>query len=230
LRHGDSRGVLLKMTGEQHIDYANMVQSALRGMVRAVLGEVAKAGRLPGQHHFYIAFSTEVPGVVISKRLKAKYPEEMTVVLQHRFWDLIVTEDRFEVNLSFDGIAERVIVPFTAIKVFFDPSVPYGLQFEEGGAEGDVTRQLGSARAQGVSGDTALIEKGKTGGASAPKALAGGQTEKKPRTRKPRADKDEGSDTARLQPKPRVVRAKNEQPDIPANDAKIVQLDRFRKK
>jgi hypothetical protein len=229
LRHGDSRGFLLKMTGEQHIDYANMVQSALRGMVRAVLTGVAKAGRLPGQHHFYIAFSTEVPGVVISKRLKAKYPEEMTVVLQHRFWDLIVNEDRFEVNLSFDGVAERVIVPFTAIKVFFDPSVPYGLQFEEGGAEGDVTRQLGSARAQAVSPDTAADEKAKAGGAPA-KALAGGQTEKRPRSRKARADKDEGGETARLQPKPRVVRAKNEQPDIPANDAKIVQLDRFRKK
>ena len=86
---------------------------------------------LPGEHHFYIAFNTEAPGVVISKRLKQKYPEEMTVVLQHRFWDLTVTEERFEVKLTFDGIPERLSVPFTAVKVFFDPSVPYGLQFEE---------------------------------------------------------------------------------------------------
>jgi hypothetical protein len=218
------------MTGEHHIDYANMVQTALRGMVRTVLAGVAKTGRLPGQHHFYIAFSTEVPGVVISKRLKEKYPEEMTVVLQHRFWDLVVNEDRFEVNLSFDGIAERVIVPFAAIKVFFDPSVPYGLQFEEGGAEGETTRQLGSTRPQGAPAELTSGEKTKAG-ATAAKALAGGGSEKKPpRVRRPRAEKDESGEPSRLQPKPRVVRSKNEQPDTPANDAKVVQLDRFRKK
>ena len=87
------------MTAERHIDYEALAQGAMRGIVRTVLGRVAKSG-LPGEHHFYIAFNTEAPGVVISKRLKQKYPEEMTVVLQHRFWDLTVTEERFEVKLT----------------------------------------------------------------------------------------------------------------------------------
>ncbi len=117
------------MTGERQIDYEALAQDALRGIVRTVLMHVARSG-LPGDHHFYIAFSTGAGGAVISKRLREKYPEEMTIVLQHRFWDLIVNEERFEVKLTFDGIPERLVVPFTAIKVFFDPSVPYGLQFE----------------------------------------------------------------------------------------------------
>ncbi len=112
------------------IDYEALAQEAMRGLVRIVLQRTAKSG-LPGDHHFYISFDTNAPGVSISKRLREKYPNEMTIVLQHRFWDLSVGEDRFEVKLTFDGIPERVVVPFSAIKVFFDPSVRYGLQFEE---------------------------------------------------------------------------------------------------
>ena len=111
------------------IDYESLAQDAMRGVVRTVLARTAKSG-LPGDHHFYISFGTQSPGVSLSKRLKDKYPEEMTIVLQHRFWDLAVTDDRFEVKLTFDGIPERIVVPFAAIKVFFDPSVRYGLQFE----------------------------------------------------------------------------------------------------
>lgn len=118
------------MTAESHIDYEALAQGAMRAVVRTVLVRVAKSG-LPGEHHFYIAFNTKAAGVSLSPRLLERYPEEMTVVLQHRFWDLIVTEDRFEVNLTFDSIPERLVVPFAAIKVFFDPSVPYGLQFED---------------------------------------------------------------------------------------------------
>ncbi len=121
------------MTAEQDIDYDTLAQEAMRGVVRAVLTRIQKSG-LPGNHHFYIAFDTRHPGVVLSKRLKAKYAEEMTIVLQHRFWELIVTDVRFEVKLTFDGIPERLVIPFAAIKVFFDPSVPYGLQFDEAGA------------------------------------------------------------------------------------------------
>ena len=118
------------MTGDPNIiDYEALAQDAMRGVVRNILMRVSKTG-LPGEHHFYISFDTLAPGSSLSKRLKEKYPEEMTIVLQHRFWDLIVTEDRFEVKLTFDGIPERLVVPFTAIKVFFDPSVRYGLQFE----------------------------------------------------------------------------------------------------
>lgn len=118
------------MTNESMIDYEALAQEAMRGLVRTVLQRTAKSG-LPGEHHFYISFDTNAPGVSISKRLREKYPQEMTIVLQHRFWDLSVADERFEVKLTFDGIPERVVVPFSAIKVFFDPSVRYGLQFEE---------------------------------------------------------------------------------------------------
>jgi hypothetical protein len=118
------------MPAEPTIDYESLAQDALRGLVRTVLIQTAKSG-LPGEHHFYISFDTTATGVVLSKRLKQKYPQEMTVVLQHRFWDLIVRDDRFEVKLTFDGIPERLVVPFASIRVFFDPSVRYGLQFED---------------------------------------------------------------------------------------------------
>lgn len=118
------------MTVESTIDYEGLAQEAMRGVVRQVLIRTAKVG-LAGDHHFYISFDTEAPGVTLSKRLKEKYPREMTIVLQHRFWDLIVTDERFEVKLTFDGIPERLVVPFAAIKVFFDPSVRFGLQFED---------------------------------------------------------------------------------------------------
>lgn len=110
------------------IRYDVLAQEALRGVVRKVLTEVARAG-LPGDHHFYIAFDTNAPGVRISTRLRERYPEEMTIVLQHQFWDLQVTEHAFEVGLSFAGVPERLLVPFTALKGFFDPSVEFGLQF-----------------------------------------------------------------------------------------------------
>jgi len=85
---------------------------------------------MPGEHHFFITFDTTAEDVRLSPRLLAQYPEEMTVILQHQFWDLTVTEERFEVGLSFGGIAERLVVPFNSIKSFFDPSVQFGLQFE----------------------------------------------------------------------------------------------------
>lgn len=118
------------MAAESTIDYEALAQNAMRGVVREVLVQAAKSG-LPGNHHFYISFDTAGSGVVLSKRLKDKYPTEMTVVLQHRFWDLSVNEDGFEVKLTFDGIPERLVVPFAAIRVFFDPSVRYGFQFED---------------------------------------------------------------------------------------------------
>ena len=85
---------------------------------------------MPGEHHFYITFATRAPGVRISSRLLAQYPEDMTIVLQHQYWDLTVTEQAFEVGLSFNGVPERLLVPFTAVKGFLDPSVQFGLQFE----------------------------------------------------------------------------------------------------
>jgi hypothetical protein len=112
-----------------HIRYDVLARDALRGVLRRVLSDAAEHG-LPGEHHFFITFVSTAEGVKLSPRLLAQYPEEMTVILQHQFWDLVVTEDRFEVGLSFNGIPERLVVPFNAIKSFFDPSVQFGLQFE----------------------------------------------------------------------------------------------------
>jgi uncharacterized protein len=112
-----------------HIRYDVLARNALRGVLRRVLTDAAEHG-LPGEHHFFITFLSTAEGVKLSPRLLAQYPEEMTVILQHQFWDLVVTEDRFEVGLSFGGIPERLVVPFNSIKSFFDPSVQFGLQFE----------------------------------------------------------------------------------------------------
>ncbi|MCF7645938.1 SspB family protein [Bacillus subtilis] len=111
------------------IRYDILAQDALRGVIRKVLMEVNKAG-LPGNHHFFITFLTEAPGVRISSRLKEKYPEQMTIVLQHQYWDLVVTEQLFEVGLSFGEIAEKLVIPFSAIRGFYDPSVNFELEFD----------------------------------------------------------------------------------------------------
>ena len=114
---------------EDLIRYDILAQDALRGVVRKVLSEVARTG-LPGEHHFFVSFATQAPGVRVSSRLLAQYPDEMTIVLQHQYWDLSVTEHAFEVGLSFNNVPERLLVPFTAVKGFVDPSVQFGLQFE----------------------------------------------------------------------------------------------------
>jgi hypothetical protein len=114
---------------EDLIRYDILAQDALRGVVRKVLSEVARTG-LPGAHHFYVKFATHAPGVRVSSRLLKEYPEEMTIVLQHQFWDLTVTDQAFEVGLSFNGVPERLLVPFTALRSFNDPSVGFGVAFE----------------------------------------------------------------------------------------------------
>ncbi|GGC84118.1 SspB family protein [Chelatococcus reniformis] len=127
------------------IRYDLLVQNALKGVVRKVLADTARDG-LPPEHHFYISFRTDAPGTRVSNRLREKYPEEMTIVLQHQFWDLGVNEHTFEVGLSFSGVPERLLVPFDAITGFFDPSVQFGLKFDtkdEGG--GMVTVEQPSA-------------------------------------------------------------------------------------
>lgn len=125
-----------------------LVQEALRGVVRRVLTDAAKNG-LSADHHFFITFATTAPGVKMSPRLHAQHPEELTIVLQHQFWDLAVSDDAFEVGLSFKGIPERLIVPFAAIKGFFDPSVKFGVQFDSVDAAGE-------AMSGKTSGTTAL--------------------------------------------------------------------------
>ena len=119
-----------------HIRYDVLARDALRGVLRRVLTDAAEHG-LPGEHHFFITFLSTADGVKLSPRLLAQYPEEMTIILQHQFWDLVVTEDRFEVGLSFGGIPERLVVPFAAIKCLLDPSVQFGLQFEPSEAKAE---------------------------------------------------------------------------------------------
>jgi hypothetical protein len=113
-----------------HIRYDLLTQQALRGVLRTVLSDVAKSG-LPGDHHFFITFDTREEGVRLSQSMRAQYPQEMTIVLQHQFWDLTVGEDMFEVGLSFGGVPEKLAIPFAAVKGFFDPAVQFGLQFEQ---------------------------------------------------------------------------------------------------
>ncbi len=114
---------------EDLMRYDQLAQNALRGVVRDALRKVVKSG-LPGDHHFYIQFNTKFPGVSIGERLSARYPREMTVVLQHQFYNLDVNDERFQVELTFDNIPEKLVIPFAAVKGFLDPAVQFGLQFE----------------------------------------------------------------------------------------------------
>jgi uncharacterized protein len=123
---------------EDLIRYEALVLDALRGVVRAVLQRVLKRG-IPGDHHFFITFDTRAAGVGLSKRLRDQYPHEMTIVLQHQFWDLAVTDDRFEVRLSFNNIPERLVIPFSAVRIFQDPTVHFALALRPPeGPEGEV--------------------------------------------------------------------------------------------
>ncbi|MFC4347560.1 SspB family protein [Kordiimonas lipolytica] len=115
---------------ETFIDYDAKVQDALRGVVRTILRETAEDG-LQGDHHFYIAFKTQAEGVDIPGHLKSRFPEEMTIVLQHKFWGLKVEEDYFEVGLSFNQTPEMLKIPFSAVVGFVDPSVQFALQFHD---------------------------------------------------------------------------------------------------
>ena len=229
------------MTEERQIDYDSLLHDALRdaqrGVMRTILTKVAETG-LPGEHHFYISFNTLAPGVAIAPRLLQKYPTEMTIVLQHRFWDLFVQADRFEVKLTFDGIRERLLVPFSAVRMFFDPSVPYGLQFDD---SSDI-RAANTGEVLGITGGRSGRASGKTQGERGERP----QTERKKTQRK---KLDAVSDTVEIGPRPAVVTDRDDDdkassPPAPAsgvkpgprlvdtaNDsAKVVSLDQFRKK
>jgi hypothetical protein len=188
------------------IRYDLLTQQALRGVVRNVLMDTAKKG-LPGDHHFYISFDTRAEGVHLSDRLRAQYPDEMTIILQHQFWDLKVGDDEFEVGLSFGGIPERLTVPYEAINGFFDPSVQFGLQFEE------VTE--GEERPAPANAQEPPATRKKRLPAGPP--AAAGPTETAPLVRPAT---------------PAAKREKSEKPDKPADGGggEVVRLDRFRKK
>ena len=121
-------------TPESLIPYDEIVQEALRDVVGRVLHEVEQTGGLPGGHHFYITFKTRMPGVSIPRHLAERFPDEMTIVIQHRFWDLKVEDDMFTVGLSFGGVPSTLVVPFAAVTDFVDPSVDFSLKFQANGA------------------------------------------------------------------------------------------------
>ena len=122
-------------TPESLIPYDEIVQNALRAVVGRVLGEVEQSGGLPGDHHFYITFKTRAPGVSIPKHLLERFPDEMTIVIQHRFWDLKVEDDNFAVGLSFGGVPAALHVPFAAVTQFHDPAVEFALTFQANASE-----------------------------------------------------------------------------------------------
>jgi len=199
-----------------HIRYDLLTQQALRAVVRRVLSDVAKVGSLPGEHHFYVTFDTRAPGVRLSARMKEQYPEEMTIVLQHQFWDLAVSDAHFEVALSFNGVSEKLHVPFEAIKGFFDPSVQFGLQFEP--------------QSEAVGGAAGVANKPAEDKAARPR-------------RKPAVEEDAPAAVGAAEPaKPAPVKAAEKkspvalvkddapEPDKPNGGAEVVRLDRFRKK
>jgi len=197
------------------IRYDLLTQQALRGVVRSVLADAAKKG-LPGDHHFFIEFDTLAPGVRMSDRLRAQHPEKMTIILQHQFWDLAVNDTAFEVGLSFGGITERLTIPFDAIHGFFDPSVQFGLQFEEV-TEGEVQGHHGLDRGQAKGQDTApdKTPKKKPLAKSALGSFAPEPTRAPPLAAVPDPKSDTQSDPA---------------PDKPKSGGEVVRLDRFRKK
>lgn len=146
---------------ENQIDYEALVERALRGVLRQALNHAESKG-LPGEHHFYITFRTDYPGAVVPPRLKASYPQEMTIVLQHQFWGLEIGDTSFSVTLSFANQLERLTVPFAAVTGFADPAVKFGLQFEgrDGGAARvpsvpAASKAASAGRDTGNSGDAA---------------------------------------------------------------------------
>lgn len=125
---------------DDRIRYDILVQEAARGVMRKVLQETARAG-LPGNHHFFITFATGAPGVRISSRLKERYPDQMTIVIQYQYWDLKVSEKGFEIVLSFADTPEKLEIPFSAVRGFYDPSANFEMEFDEPQAEGEEGEQ-----------------------------------------------------------------------------------------
>jgi len=150
---------------QDFLEYPRMVERAMRGVVREALS-VAMEGGLPGLHHFYITFRTKDPDVMIADRVLAQYPDEMTIVLEHQFWDLAVEDDRFSVTLSFGGSPETLVIPYAAITAFVDPSVKFGLQFDAN-TDGTVEAPARTPEATAGSAGDAVPEGGKESGAPA---------------------------------------------------------------
>ncbi|TCD15206.1 SspB family protein [Oricola cellulosilytica] len=170
---------------EDMIRYDILVQNALRGVIRKVLSEVAKTG-LPGNHHFFITFVTGAPGVKVSNRMREQYPEQMTIVLQHQFWELEVSETAFDVGLSFSDVPEKLHVPYSAIRGFYDPSVNFELEFDVENAE---PIDVSGERPAMAGNDSSAIEE-----ISAPDKSGGKKKKKSSASAKETADEETDDD------------------------------------
>lgn len=208
------------------IRYDLLVQDALRSVVRRVLAESARDG-LPGDHHFFVSFRTHAPGVRLSNRMREQYPQEMTIVLQHQFWDLVVGDLGFEVGLSFHGKSETLAIPFTALTGFFDPSVDFGLKFEfdtEAAAAEPSSSSAPALQAVPPAQKPAAL----ANSAAAPRLAAADKA-------KPRGS---GSEPAEVGPTRAAGEAAKEPAPAaeamtavrPANEPNVVSIDAFRKK
>jgi uncharacterized protein len=190
-----------------HIRYDILAQEALRSVVQTVLKDAAKNG-LPGEHHFYITFDTHADGVRLPSRLLAQFPEAMTIVLQHQFWDLVVGDTSFEVGMSFGGIPERLTVTFASIKEFVDPSVPFVVKFEQIAEPATAT--------------------------AAPEATTASTTPtpaREPQPTEPKPTRTTPALAAVPQPASETAQAPSDgDPQKPAGGGEVVSLDRFRKK
>jgi hypothetical protein len=185
------------------IRYDLLVQDALRSVVRKVLADTARSG-LIGEHHFNIAFRTQAPGVIVPAAVRQRFPEEMSIILQHEFWDLLVTHESFEVSLNFSRKPERLTVPFDAITGFTDPSVPFGFKLEPHQAE----EQKQEARPSRTPAPASRPEAAPVAAKSAPARPAPERAAAKPAEASPAVEKSTGS----------------------AGEAKVVSIDAFRKK
>ncbi len=198
------------------IRYDLLVQDALRGVVRQVLTDVARNG-LQGEHHFFITFKTATPGLRLSSRMRERYPDEMTVILQHQFWGLTVTDAGFEVGLSFNNMPERLYVPFVAITMFQDPSVTFGLKFDtkDGAAPADAPSKPALAEAP-----------------KGPRALATVDAHLPPRIAEAPPKPD---DKAKDKPRPVLAKVSDDggepaEGGTAGSGPKVVSIDAFRKK
>jgi hypothetical protein len=198
---------------EDLIRYDLLVQDALRGVVRKVLDDAGRDG-LPGDHHFYISFKTRAPGVKLSSRVREKWPDEMTIILQHQFWGLRANDEAFEVGLSFANVPETLVIPYDSITAFNDPSVPFGFKLEprdsSEAAPGDAVKQLAPKRQPAP-------------GAPSPSPPAAMPAPVKAKSAAPPAAPDRPKEPARLPVEPRKKAE-------PASPAKVVSIDAFRKK
>jgi hypothetical protein len=194
------------------IRYDLLVQEALRNVVRKVLTDTVKEG-LRGDHHFFITFRTKAPGLRLSERMRTRYPEEMTIILQHQFWDLSVNDQAFEVGLSFGGVPERLLIPFDALTAFSDPAAEFGLKFEPRAEADDADKPTGTVTKLPSGAGPKLVP---------PEAEE--PADPVPVKAKP-APKPKRDETAKS-----AAKISEKAADPAESDAKIVSIDAFRKK